>query len=827
MSDKKTLHLIGNAHLDPVWLWRFQEGLAEIKATFQAAIDRVEEYDDFVFTSACASYYKWVEENCPELFEKIQKAVADGKWNITGGMWIQPDCNIPGAESFARHFLYSQTYFKEKFGVSAVTGYNVDSFGHSATLPKLFNGAGIKNYVYMRPYEDTLTPDDGMEGEKKYPFAERAFRWQCDDGSEVLAFRIKESYCQNATEEALRKYDDLTTAAPFDMMMFYGVGNHGGGPTITMLNAIASYAEKADNEFRFDGPDAYFEKLRAESFDLLPVYNGELQNHASGCYAANAKMKALNRTAENRLAEAEKLAVLAENVIGFKHSSARTAEAWHNVLFNQFHDIICGCSIKDAYDDAYAFGYGAVAHGTQLTAAATQRISWAIGTNKPGAKRSKESHFAIWEYDDKGTPIVVFNPTAKPMQTMVRIYRADCTGVTDENGVTMPFQKIRGLHADGDANMHNSAFYADLPAYGWRTYWMYGKKPLPAAKAVCMTASETGLSNDVIAVAFDEKTGAVASITDRAGNEFVGRFAAQAILIDDSANDTWSHWHFTFDQQIDTFGDPTFEVLECGPVIAAVRVTTRCRKSLLQQTYSLHPGDSTVHVDTRVLLNDELVSVKLCFDSGIADADFVREVPGGTVTMANSSPVIGREQPMQRYMCACKDGKGLAVVNDGKYSSSAKDGEIRFVAARSCHYADHFASAEGRTRLPVQDLGETFFRYGIVPFTGDCAALADEAVKQNTFFPAVTETYHDGPLPQSFSAFACDCPSLELQALKPAEDGNGFIVRLAETAGAAVDTVATVLGTAIPVSLPANGIAGWRVADGTVTRCNYMEEPLV
>ena len=115
--DKKQIHLIANAHLDPVWLWRFPEGLAEIKATFKAAIDRIKEHDKFIFTAASASYYKWVEENCPSLFEDIKIAVKNGRWCIVGGMWVQPDCNIPSSESFARHLLYSQKYFEEKFGI--------------------------------------------------------------------------------------------------------------------------------------------------------------------------------------------------------------------------------------------------------------------------------------------------------------------------------------------------------------------------------------------------------------------------------------------------------------------------------------------------------------------------------------------------------------------------------------------------------------------------------------------------------------------------------------------------------------------------------------
>ena len=129
------IYMIGNAHIDPIWLWQWQEGYQEVKATFQSALDRMDESEDFVFTAACAEYYRWVEENCPPMFEKIRARVAEGRWRIVGGMWIQPDCNMPSGEAFARHFLYSQRYFKEKFGVTVRTGYNVDSFGHSAIRP--------------------------------------------------------------------------------------------------------------------------------------------------------------------------------------------------------------------------------------------------------------------------------------------------------------------------------------------------------------------------------------------------------------------------------------------------------------------------------------------------------------------------------------------------------------------------------------------------------------------------------------------------------------------------------------------------------------------
>ena len=147
------VHLIGNAHLDPVWLWRWQEGYSEVLATFRSALDRIKESDDFIFTCAGAVYYKWVEETDYDMFEEIRERVRQGRWVIVGGWWIQPDCNIPCGESYVRQALYGQRYFREKFGIMATTGYNVDSFGHNAMLPQILKQSGINAYVFMRPNE--------------------------------------------------------------------------------------------------------------------------------------------------------------------------------------------------------------------------------------------------------------------------------------------------------------------------------------------------------------------------------------------------------------------------------------------------------------------------------------------------------------------------------------------------------------------------------------------------------------------------------------------------------------------------------------------------
>jgi alpha-mannosidase len=153
MSDvsQRHLHMIGNAHIDPVWLWQWPEGYQEVRATFHSAIDRLNEYPDFVFTHTSVLFLQWVEESDPDLFEQIRARIAEGRWQVVGGWWIEPDCNIPGGESFVRQGLYGQRYLNEKFGIVSTTGANLDSFGHNASLPQILRKSGMDSYVFLRP----------------------------------------------------------------------------------------------------------------------------------------------------------------------------------------------------------------------------------------------------------------------------------------------------------------------------------------------------------------------------------------------------------------------------------------------------------------------------------------------------------------------------------------------------------------------------------------------------------------------------------------------------------------------------------------------------
>ena len=478
MEKEKTLYMIGNAHLDPVWLWQWQEGYQEVKATFRSALDRMKEYDDFFFTSSSAAYYEWVEENEPAMFEEIRERVKEGRWVIVGGWWIQPDCNAPGGESYVRQGLYGQRYFQEKLGVTAQTGYNVDSFGHNGMLPQILKKSGMDNYVFMRPGRH----EKGLEGE--------TFTWTSNDGSAVTAFRIPFEYCTWPRE--LKEHIERCAGEIKDprgsIMCFYGVGNHGGGPTKQNIESIHELNRAEDMpRLILSTPDDYFQAVK-QSGRTLPVVSGELFHHSSGCYSAHSEVKRLNRLAENRLIMAEKLSVAGKHWAGGKYPLEKYTESWKKVLFNQFHDIMAGTSIEPAYEDAresYGAALDTAARGLN---AAVQSISW---------------HIDIPMEEDM-KPIVVFNPNAFSGKFEVEM-ESPCLKenqvLVDEEGTQIPLQTVQSLASSNGRT--RLVFIAELPALGYRTYRLVIREAARTFPDV--ECSGNTAENRWFKIAFDEK----------------------------------------------------------------------------------------------------------------------------------------------------------------------------------------------------------------------------------------------------------------------------------------------------------------------------------
>ncbi len=818
MKPRK-LHMIGNAHIDPVWLWQWQEGFHEVKASFRSALDRMKEYPGFTFVSSSAAFYQWVEESDPAMFAEIQQRVAEGRWGLVGGWWVEPDCNIPAGESFVRPGLYAQRYFKEKFGVIARTGFNVDSFGHAGTLPQILKKSGIDYYTFLRP----------MPHEKGLPA--RLFWWQSDDGSRVLTFRIPFEYLSwgKDVEIHARRCADEMKEPVDEFMCFYGVGNHGGGPTIVNIESI--HRLDADPEFPVhlvcSTPDGFFQAVETKNWPI-PIVQDELQHHASGCYAAHSGIKRWNRLAENRLLAAEKLCVVAESLWREEPPQpaifypAEFARAWKNVLFNQFHDIMAGTSLEAAYDDARdAYGEALMIANRALNHAA-QSIAWKI--NIP--------------LEENVRPLVVFNPLTWPVKTNVEIESSRLKpemSLVDESGSVIPHQAAQSTTTAGRDRL---CFTADLPALGYRTYRLLlsseeDPNDQPQAR---LQASDSVLENDRFRLEFDPVTGCIASLRDKQEEvEVFSGPAALPVVLDDPA-DTWGHNVYKWDTVKGAFQAESVRLVEHGPVRSVVRVTSRYGSSRLVQEFAMYPDQEQIDVSVMVDWHEQLKMLKLRFPVNVKFMKITHEIPyGHTERFAN-----GEEEPGQSWVDVSGVSRdreipyGFSLLNDGKYSLDVNVRDIGLTVLRSPAYAHHIpAVLEPDGHYSYIDQGIQRFHYTLFPHSGswETAGTAGRAAELNQPAFAMFATFHsDGTLPQSDSFIAVEPESVMVTVLKQAEDGDGLVLRAFETSGAAIRASIRLpkLGRVIEADFGANEIKTFlipRYAAREVIETNLLEWP--
>ncbi|HEX2975514.1 MAG TPA: hypothetical protein VHO68_06220, partial [Bacteroidales bacterium] len=368
-APKYTFHMIGHAHIDPVWLWPWTEGMAVVHSTFRSALDRMNETPDFTFISSSARFYQWVADNDPAMMQEIQKRVKEGRWNIVGGWWVEPDVNIPSGEAMVRQGLYGQLTFQKLLGQRATVAFNPDSFGHTGTLPQIIKQQGMKNYIFMRPGPN----------EKNIP--SDLFWWESPDGSRVLAYRIQISYNDNASvRNRLEKILEQAGNQPMKSFMgYYGAGDHGGGATKENIKSIEELkTETGAPVVMFSTPDRYFNEIRSDRNLELPVVKDDLQHHAPGCYTAESAIKKGNRISEAALVTAEKICSAGSRAWNFTYPAQNLSDAWKKVLFLQFHDSLAGSSLFEHSETAKE-GYGFAldtAHNAMYTA--LQKLEWQI-----------------------------------------------------------------------------------------------------------------------------------------------------------------------------------------------------------------------------------------------------------------------------------------------------------------------------------------------------------------------------------------------------------------------------------------------------------------
>lgn len=797
MTSRGPLHMIGNAHIDAVWLWQWQEGYEEVRATFRSALDRMDEYPDYVFTADSVAYFSWIAEHDPGLFERIRKRVAEGRFEIVGGWWVEPDCNLPGGEAFVRHALYSQRWLAENLGVIATVGCNVDPFGHNATLPQLLSKSRLDSYAFLRPQAH----ERELPGQK--------FWWEAADGSRVLAYRIPHEYCSPGGEisghvtKALQQLP--VTAEP--LMVFYGVGNHGGGPTIANIESIKQLAERDLYPEMFPSTmRRFFDEAR--TFDGIPVHPSELQPHAIGCYAAHSGVKRQNRLAEQALLAAEKWTTIAAAVSGMPDATAELGHAWKQVLFNQFHDIAAGTAIEPAYDDARDQLGESKAIAARLSNRSIQSIARQIDIPAESSM----------------VPVAVFNPHGWPVSTTVELelgYPAPLRGAIElREGLDGHVLDVQEVRSAATANgRRRIAFRATVPPLG---YGLFTMRPGDASSYHLGAADgeRLVLDNGRVHAEIDPATGWLKSLAVADGPNLLAPGVAHAQVIDDDT-DTWSHGVRSLWKTVDAFAVRRVRRLADGPVRQLIRVESAYGDSRLVEEFVLDAESDAVEVRVTVDWRERLKALKLCFPFALPGAVATHEIPYGHLVREQNR----EEVPSHAWVDVSGANGGVALLNDGKYSF-AVDGTtegrsvLAMTAVRSPVYAWHDPRELDEDGVyEYLDQGIQRFTYRLLPHGAGWreAGVVRRAAELNQPVTALIECFHDGPLPQTQSYLTVSgSDHVVVSVLKRAEDNDGTtILRAYETAGHPAEVTIDVLGRSFTATFTPHEIKTLRLPADT------------
>lgn len=665
------VHIILNSHLDPVWLWKRAQGRDAVLATARTACDLLDEYPDIHMTRAESWFYETVETIDPALFERIRNHVAGGRWHVAGNWYVQSDCNLTPPAVLRRQAGWSTRYFRERFGVSVRTGYNVDSFGHAATLPDFYAGCGIRNYVMMRPGPH----------EKELPSS--IFHWESPSGNRLLTFRIPRSYCTNrmCLEEDMSANLDAVLATADEAvghtMFFVGVGDHGGGPIREELEWLASHWNGMPGvEFSFSFLERFFDAVRA-SGAALPVVRGELQHHAVGCYSAVGRIKReVSETAE--LLNAVDLGAKQGMVQLDQAAETVLEQAWKNLFFASFHDLLAGSSIRSAYNEIYELlGYSRAVARELLELAVRRR-----NRRLPPAscQRMILDNFGV-DFDD----YLEFEPWLGPwVPPACRkdefLLRDDIGDWRDENGDTVDFQRLEPEAASG--SLLHCLFRLSISS-GQRRVLSFAlqSSPVPEEGRELIGATERGVGNARLRAVLHENGGIQ---FERDGEVWTDPLR---VAVFDDTSDTWSHESASYR----IAGNSLFRtasrwvVRECGPLMAEGVADLTASDGKLRIRIRRYSGIDAVEMRLRLNWFGAQRIVKLTWRPVFPVVSRVDGVIGGAV----ARPLDGKEYPFSGWsMLSAADGRTAAVAARELTSLDVQpDGVMRLTLLRSPWYA--------------------------------------------------------------------------------------------------------------------------------------------
>jgi alpha-mannosidase len=791
LLQQVTFHLTGNSHIDAAWLWPWTESVDVVKRTYGTALQLMYEYPDYTFTQSAAAYNEWLAQKYPDINAGITQRIKEGRWEIVGGMWVEPDLNMPDGESLVRQILVGKRWYKQAYGVDVRIGWNPDSFGYTWQLPQIYKKSGIDYFVTQKmAWNDT----------NQMPF--KFFWWESPDGSKVLSYFPHDYANDNLNLVRLsRDYviaQKQATGLP-GIMDLYGVGDHGGGPTRAILDegfhwaaaghvtpkiefgTAQSYFTALEKQIAPESPEwdyrsiakGYTAPPAVEGKVSIPTWKSELYfEYHRGVMTTQANHKRNMRESEEEVINAEKWASLAW-LDGREYPGKELTEDWKKVLFNQFHDLAAGSGIGVIYKDAQK-DYDVVRWSTnEIDANALETVAERINTSSGGI------------------PVLVYNPLGWERSGDVTV-RVQFPKASPENVVVTDTEARKIVFESGEPLLHDVNGLAQItlhvdnvPALGYKLLSATQEKT-----ANSFTSSGTKfegqsgkltLENNALRVSVDSATGCITSIYDlRASFETLASGACgnelQAFKDTPKDYDAWNIDPGTLDQPPALLHETIAVNQDWNSGDPVIRVRRRWQQSDFVQTISLK-GD-IVDIDNEIDWHESHVLLKAAFPLAASGPFATYEIPYGTIerpTTRNNSWEKAQFEVEAIRWADLGDGKhGLSVLNQTKYGYDAVGNTLRLTLLRSPKWPD-----------PDADMGHHHFHYALYPHAGTWkdALTVRHGYEYNYPLTAVVTTAHAGSLPASHSFASVAPENVVLTAMKKAEDAKGLIFRVYEWAG--------------------------------------------
>jgi alpha-mannosidase len=752
------VHATGHAHIDVAWLWTLGQTRRKSERTFQNVIRFMEQFPEYHFTQSQPQVYQFVKEDQPALFESIRQRIAEGRWEPIGGMWVEADCNLSGAESLARQFLLGRTFFREHFGRDAESPilWLPDVFGYAWALPQLIRQAGLKYFMTIKI---------GWSQYNRLPYD--TFLWQGIDGTQILTHfsTVPDpgGYGASTYNSVANAREALGTWKNFqqkelhtDLLMAYGFGDGGGGPTLEMLENIEVMKHfPALPQVKQSSVRAFFESIAPLSDSrMMPVWNGELYlEYHRGTYTSQARNKRANRQSEFLLHDAEFIATYASLLTDTQYPITEFTEAWRIVCLNQFHDIIPGSSITPVYEESQQQYANVKRTVTQIRDDALEALAQQLDGD-----------------------VLLANATSFAQSGLVLIL-GDPSQRFTRDGQPLPSQEAEsGVWVDA----------GELPPYSviaLRSGLQVSNGRSQVAEPGSPISNLHLLENNFLRVEFNA-AGDITRIYDKRANRDVlapNAVANQFQAFEDRPS-SWDAWDIEihYDDKM-WLAEPasSIEMIENGALRQAIEIKRRILNSYYTQRISLNHNSPRLDFDTHVEWNEKHILLKAAFPVDVLAPQATYEIQWGNVqrpTHRNTSWDWARfETCAHKWVDLSEGNYGVSLLNDCKYGYDIRDNIMRITLLRSPTMPD-----------PTADIGEHDFKYSLYPHAGSW----DEKTQQEAYLlndpvivyrSNVERQKSERSVSSLQSLFSVSSPNTIIETIKRAEDGDGIIVRLYES----------------------------------------------